>query len=158
MNRKSGIVLFAASAVALLAWACANSDASFTLAWTYETERIAIVTGEANKHVAGEESSFNVELNNLDSVAWRAPYCILLVDEERLISVFYEDVIDLDPGERSEFVVSGTFPEGPVGKRYGIRLVIPGEPPASPSSVWSGTDDLHRRADWLEVNDCLPPA
>lgn len=157
MNRKPGIVLLIATAVILLAAACANFDADFTMGWTYETDRIFLVSGEANRHVGGEQSTFDVDLNNLDSVAWQTPYCIVLVDEERLISIFYEGEIDLGPGERSVFMATGTFPEGPFGKRYGIRIVIPGEPVAAPSSVWSGNNDLHRRADWFEVSDCSPP-
>ena len=157
MIRKPGIVLLIVTAVTFLAAACANTDAEFTLAWTYDTDRIFIVKGEANKHVGGEQSSFNFDVNNLDIVAWQTPYCIVLVDEERLVSIFYEGEIDLEPGERSVFTASGTFPEGPVGERYGIRIVIPGEPVAFPSSIWSGRNDLHRRADWFEVSDCTPP-
>ena len=157
MIRKPGIALLIATSVTLLAAACVNFDAEFKMGWTYETDRIFIVSGEANQHVGGEQSSFNVDLNNLDRIAWQTPYCIVLVDEERLISIFYEDEIDLEPGERSVFTVTGTFPEGPLGKRYGIRIVIPGEPIAVPSSVWSGNNDLHRRAVWFEVSDCSPP-
>ena len=156
MIRKPSVVLLIATAMTLLVAACANTDAEFTLGWTYETDRIFIVSGEANKHVGGEQSSFNVDLNNLDTTRWRTPYCIVLVDEERLISVFYEGEIDLAPGARTEFKATGTFPEGPLGKRYGIRIVIPGEALAVASSVWSGTNDLHRSADWIEVSDCSP--
>ncbi len=157
MIRKPGIVLLIATAVGFLAAACVNTDAGFKLQWTYETDRIFVVSGEANKHVGGEQSSFNIALNNLDITPWRTTYCIVLVDEGRLVSVFYEGEIDLAPGERSEFTATGTFPEGPVGKRYGIRIVIPGEVIAEPSSVWSGSNDLHRSADWFEVSDCSPP-
>ena len=145
------------AAVAILATACVNTDAEFTLPWTYDTDRIFIVSGEANKHVGGEQSSFNIELNNLDTAPWQTPYCIVLVDEERLVSVFYENEIDLAPGERTEFTATGIFPRGEQGARYGIRIVIPGEPSALPSSVWSGNNDLHRSADWFEVSDCSPP-
>ncbi|MDP6822017.1 MAG: hypothetical protein QF554_01840 [Dehalococcoidia bacterium] len=158
MIRKPGIIPVIATTMLLLAMACANTDTSFQFGWTYETDRIVNVSGQANKHVAGEQSSFNIELNNLDSVAWQTPYCIALVDEERLVSIFYDDHIDLAPGEKSAVTATGTFPEGPRGKRYGIRFVVPGEVIADPSSVWSGGNDLHRRADWFEVGDCAPPA
>ena len=158
MTRRPGLVLLIATTAMFLVAACANTDADFTFGWTYETDRIVIVSGEANKHVGGEQSSFNVDLSNLDSVPWQTPYCIVLVDEERLVSVFHEGEIDLAPGEQAAHTATGTFPEGPLGKRYGIRFVIPGEVIAEPSSVWSGNNDLHRRADWIEVSDCSPPA
>lgn len=158
MTGKRGIILVMAASLMILAIACANTDASFQVGWTYETDRIVNVSGEANKHVGGEQSAFNVELNNLDSVDWQTPYCLVLVDEERLVSVFYEDEINLAPGEMATVRATGTFPEGPVGTRYGIRFVVPGQPIAEPSSVWSGNNDLHRSADWFEVEDCSPPA
>lgn len=159
MTRNPGIILLmATTTLMILAVACANTDASFQFGWTYETDRIVNISGEANKHIGGEESSFNVEFNNLDTVAWQTPYCIVLVDEERLVSVFYEAQINLAPGEQSAVSATGTFPEGPEGTRYGIRIVVPGEPVAEPSSVWSGNNDLHRSADWFEVSNCSPPA
>jgi len=94
----------------------------------------------------------------LDNVAWQAPYCIALVDEERLISIFFASEIDLASGERASVTATGIFPEGSIGKRYGIRFVIQGEVIAAPSSVWSGYNDLHRSRDWVEVGDCSPPA
>lgn len=158
MTRKSGIILMMATTLMVLAMACANTDASFQVGWTYETDRIVNISGEANKHVGGEQSTFDLEFNNLDTVAWQDPYCIVLVSEERLVSVFYEDDIDLAPGEQSTVSATGIFPEDELGTRYGIRIVIPGEPIAEPSSVWSGNNDLHTSADWFEVSDCSPPA
>ena len=67
------------------------------MGWTYETYRIFIVSGEANQHVGGEQSSFNVDLNKQDSVAWQTSDCIVLVDEERLIPVLYVGETDLEP-------------------------------------------------------------
>ncbi|MBT5319938.1 MAG: hypothetical protein HOL45_08540, partial [Chloroflexi bacterium] len=154
MIRRRGLILAMAATVMILTAACANTDADFQFGWTYETDRIVHVSGEANKHIGGEQSMFNVEFNNLDSVAWQEPYCIVLVDEERLVSVFYEGEIDLAAGEESSVIATGIFPEDKVGKRYGIRFVIPGEVIAEPSSVWSGNNDLHLRADWFEVSDC----
>ena len=158
MTRRSGIILATAMAVILLAVACANTDARFRFGWTFETDRIVNITVAANKHVGGEQSSFNIEFENLDSVAWQTPYCIALVDEERLVSIFFESEVDLASGEKSSVTAAGIFPEGPLGKRYGIRFVIPGEVIAVPSSVWSGNNDLHRSRDWVEVGDCSPPA
>jgi hypothetical protein len=158
MIRNPGILLATAMTLALLAVACANTDASIQFGWTYETDRVVNVSGQANKHVGGEQSSFNIQLENVDSVPWQTLYCIALVDEERLISIFFEGDIDLAPGEKASVAATGIFPEGPLGKRYGIRFVIPGEVVAEPSSVWSGTNDLHRRRDWFEVSDCSPPA
>ena len=96
MTRRSGIILATAMAVILLAVACANTDARFRFGWTFETDRIVNITGAANKHVGGEQSSFNIEFENLDSVAWQTPYCIALVDEERLVSIFFESEVDLN--------------------------------------------------------------
>jgi len=158
MIRRPGIILATAMTAILLTVACANTDASFKFGWTYETDRIVNITGAANKHVGGEQSSFNIEFENLDSVAWQTPYCIALVDEEHLVSIFFESEIDLASGEKSSVTATGIFPEGPLGKRYGIRIVIPGEVIAVPSSVWSGNNDLHRGRDWFEVGDCSPPA
>ena len=159
MRRTFSIFVAITTALVItLISACANTDASFEFGWTYETNRIVNVSGEANKHVGGEQSTFDVKFNNLDTDSWQVPYCIVLVDEEQLISVFYEAEIDLEPGEMAMVSASGTFPQGPVGKRYGIRFVVPGQPIAEPSSVWSGNNDLHRSADWFEVSDCSPPA
>lgn len=158
MHRPSGIILATAMTVILLAVSCANTDASFRFGWTFETDRIVNISGEANKHVGGGQSSFNIEFENLDKVAWQTPYCIALVDEERLISIFFESEIDLASGGKSSVTAMGLFPEGPIGKRYGIRFVIPGEVIAVPSSVWSGNNDLHRSRDWFEVGDCSQPA
>ncbi len=158
MIRNPGILFAVAPAVIIVAAACDSTDTTFQLVWTYETDRVVNVSGNANKHVGGEQSTFTVDLNNLDGVAWQTPYCIVLVDEERLISLFYQDEIDLAPGERAMVTATGIFPEGEFGKRYGIRFVVPGEVIAEPSSVWSGNNDLHRSADWHEVSDCRPPA
>jgi hypothetical protein len=157
MIRTRGIIMVTAMSVILLAVSCANIDASFKFGWTYETDRIVNISGQSNLHVGGELSSFNIEFENLDSVDWQTPYCIALADEERLISIFFESEIDLAPGEKSSVTATGIFPEGPIGKRYGLRFVIPGEVIANPSSVWSGNNDLHRSRDWLEVSDCSPP-
>jgi hypothetical protein len=157
MSRNPGILLATAMTVILLAVACANIDTRFKFGWTYETDRVVNVSGQANKHVGGEQSSFNIEFENADSVTWQSPYCIALVDEERLISIFFESEVNLVPGEKSSVTATGIFPEGPLGKRYGIRFVIPGEVIADPSSVWSGNNDLHRGRDWFEVDDCSPP-
>ncbi|HCV27659.1 MAG TPA: hypothetical protein QGI07_02835 [Dehalococcoidia bacterium] len=152
-----GIILLIAT-MAFLATACANTDVSFQFGWTYETDRLVNVSGDANKHVPGEQSSFQIALNNLDGVRWQESYCIALVDEERLVSIFFEGEFDLAPGEQATMIATGTFPESKIGKRYGIRFVIPGEAIAVPSSVWSGNNDLHRSADWFEVGDCTPPS
>jgi len=137
MIRTRGIIMVTAMSVILLAVSCANIDASFKFGWTYETDRIVNISGQSNLHVGGELSSFNIEFENLDSVDWQTPYCIALVDEERLISIFFESEIDLAPGEKSSVTATGIFPEGPIGKRYGLRFVIPGEV--------------------IEVSDCSPP-
>jgi len=156
--RKPGIVLLVVMTLILLAVGCEiNTDANFRFGWTYETDRVVNVLGAANKHLGGEQSAFTIELNNQDSVVWQAPYCIVLVDEERLISVFSEGEIDLQPGEQSTVTSTGVFPEGELGKRYGIRFVVPGEPVGVASSVWSGHNDQQRKTDWFEVSDCSPP-
>jgi hypothetical protein len=159
LSRKPGIVLLAVTALTLLAVACAiNTDANFRFGWTYETDRVVNVSGAANKHVGGEQSTFTIELNNQDSVVWQARYCIVIVDEERLISVFSNGEIDLQPGEQSTVTSTGVFPEGELGKRYGIRFVLPGEPVGVASSVWSGHNDQQRKTEWFVVSDCSTPA
>ena len=95
MTRRPCILLATAVTLILLAVACVNTDTSFKVGWTYETERIVNISGDANKHVGGEQSSVKMEFKNLDSVAWQTPYCIALVDEERLISHLRGSEIEL---------------------------------------------------------------
>jgi hypothetical protein len=145
---------------ALLITGCREAPATeippdpFTTTWNLGEEgRAFSVSGDSAGHVPGEESEFQLVLDNLaGDDPWQGEYCILLIDSEGIVKEITHEQYNVPVGIDTKKPFTIEFPEdfeGPLG----LCVVIP-QRATMVTTLWIGTGRTGNAGPWPNIKTC----
>ena len=126
----------------------------FTTTWNLGEEgRAFSVSGDSAGHIPGEESEFQLVLDNLaGDDPWQGEYCILLIDSEGIVKEITHEQYNVPVGLKTQKPFTIEFPEdfeGPLG----LCVVIP-QRATMVTTLWIGTGRTGNAGPWPNIKTC----
>jgi hypothetical protein len=145
---------------ALLITGCQEAPATeippdpFTTTWNLGEEgRAFSVSGDSAGHIPGEESEFQLMLDNLaGDDPWQGEYCILLIGREGIVKEITHEQYNVPVGLKTQNPFTIEFPEdfeGPLG----LCVVIP-QRATMVTTLWIGTGRTGNAGPWPNIKTC----
>ena len=83
------------------------------------------LSGYSEGYLPGGKYTFNLSASNKGDEPAEYPYCVVLVDEEKVVATFVEDTFDLPAGNGFAKNIEVNFPENLESGAYALGIVIP---------------------------------
>lgn len=102
-----------------------------------EDKRTVSISGNSAGHAGGEQSEFQLVLNNRASESiWQGEVTVLLIDQKGIVAEIVREKFNIPAGQESQHMITAEFPQnfkGPIG----LGVVIPGYT-SMVSTLWVG--------------------
>jgi hypothetical protein len=110
---------------------CAGKDAKveppapFTHRIAGTTPSLMVFSGNTRGHRPGEESAFELILENKSSDIWEGYCCVELLDRDSVITLLATQSFALQPGEVLTKELTVRFPNNLAAAAYGLAVSVP---------------------------------
>jgi hypothetical protein len=111
------------------------------------------IEGYATGHEAGQSSAFEITIFDVPQETWQGEYCLLLVDEEGVVTQLVNRPITLAGGEEYYRQLPAQFPATLEDGVYGIMLLVPVRGSVT-RTIWIGESSEQAPDSWAEVSKC----